>query len=45
MRLSDINGLKFPDEYVIKFFYKDCEVFVELLQKWGKVHNLSGRLS
>ena len=23
MRLSDINGLKFPDEYVIKFFFKE----------------------
>ena len=34
------NSLKFQD-----IFYKDCEVFVELLQKWGKVHNLSGRLS
>jgi 16S rRNA (guanine527-N7)-methyltransferase len=26
-------------------FYKDCNVFVSLLQQWGKVHNLSGRLS
>lgn len=26
-------------------FYKDCEVFTELLQKWGKVHNLSGSLN
>ena len=34
------NSLNFQD-----IFYKDCEVFVELLQKWGKVHNLSGRLS
>ncbi len=25
-------------------FYKDCNVFVKLLQQWGKVHNLSGRL-
>lgn len=25
-------------------FYKDIEVFVELLQKWGRVHNLSGSL-
>lgn len=23
MRLSDIDGLKFPDEYVIKFFFKE----------------------
>lgn len=26
-------------------FYKDCEVFIRLLQQWGRVHNLSGRLS
>jgi len=26
-------------------FYKDCNVFIGLLQQWGKVHNLSGRLS
>ncbi|MBL3520047.1 MULTISPECIES: 16S rRNA (guanine(527)-N(7))-methyltransferase RsmG [Arcobacteraceae] len=26
-------------------FYEDCKIFIELLQKWGKVHNLSGRLS
>ncbi|WP_418187371.1 16S rRNA (guanine(527)-N(7))-methyltransferase RsmG [Aliarcobacter lanthieri] len=26
-------------------FYADCKIFIELLQKWGKVHNLSGRLS
>lgn len=25
-------------------FYEDIEVFIELLKKWGKVHNLSGRL-
>ena len=25
-------------------FYEDCEVFIKLLQQWGKVHNLSGRL-
>lgn len=25
-------------------FYSDIEVFITLLQKWGKVHNLSGRL-
>lgn len=25
-------------------FYKDIEVFIELLQKWGRVHNLSGSL-
>ena len=26
-------------------FSKRCEVFISLLQQWGKVHNLSGRLS
>ena len=26
-------------------FYKRCDTFISLLQKWGKVHNLSGRLS
>lgn len=26
-------------------FFKRCEVFISLLQQWGKVHNLSGRLS
>lgn len=26
-------------------FNKRCEVFCKLLQQWGKVHNLSGRLS
>ena len=26
-------------------FYKDCNIFVSLLQQWGKVHNLTGRLS
>ena len=25
--------------------YKDCEVFIKLLQQWGRVHNLSGRLT
>ncbi|QKF73428.1 16S rRNA m7G527 methyltransferase [Aliarcobacter faecis] len=34
------HNLKLEDS-----FYKDIEVFVELLQKWGKIHNLSGRLS
>ncbi|OCL87067.1 Ribosomal RNA small subunit methyltransferase G [Aliarcobacter thereius] len=33
------NDLKLEDS-----FYKDIQVFIELLQKWGKVHNLSGRL-
>ncbi len=26
-------------------FTKRCEVFISLLQQWGKVHNLSGRLT
>lgn len=38
--LLELNGLKFEDK-----FYEDCKVFVELLQQWGKIHNLSGRLS
>ena len=33
------NNLKLEDS-----FYKDVEVFIELLQKWGRVHNLSGSL-
>ena len=28
-----------------KEFYKRCDTFISLLQKWGKVHNLSGRLT
>ncbi len=28
-----------------KQFYKDCEVFSSLLQKWGKIHNLTGSLN
>ena len=39
-QLLEENNLKFDDK-----FYKDCEVFIKLLQQWGKVHNLSGRLS
>ena len=34
------NNLYFDDK-----FYEDCEIFIKLLQQWGKVHNLSGRLS
>ena len=37
------NSLKefyFDDE-----FFKRCNTFVSLLQQWGKVHNLTGRLS
>jgi len=26
-------------------FYKRCDTFISLLQQWGKVHNLSGRLT
>lgn len=33
------ENLKLEDD-----FYKDIKVFIELLQKWGKVHNLSGSL-
>lgn len=28
-----------------KEFFQRCDVFISLLQKWGKVHNLSGRLT
>lgn len=35
--LKDIN--------VDKEFNQRCETFIKLLQQWGKVHNLSGRLS
>ncbi|WP_026804365.1 16S rRNA (guanine(527)-N(7))-methyltransferase RsmG [Aliarcobacter lanthieri] len=38
--LLEKNGLNLEDS-----FYEDCKIFIELLQKWGKVHNLSGRLS
>ncbi len=38
--LLESNGLSFDEK-----FYEDCQVFVELLQQWGKIHNLSGRLS
>ena len=26
-------------------FFKRCDTFISLLQQWGKVHNLSGRLT
>ena len=39
-QLIEENNLKFDDK-----FYEDCEVFIKLLQQWGKIHNLSGRLS
>lgn len=38
--ILEANNLYFDDK-----FYADCEVFVSLLQQWGKVHNLSGRLT
>jgi len=37
--LLEKNALNFEDS-----FYEDCKIFIELLQKWGKVHNLSGKL-
>jgi len=37
--LLEKNALNFEDN-----FYEDCKIFIELLQKWGKVHNLSGKL-
>ena len=39
-QLLEDNNLHFNDK-----FYEDCEVFIKLLQQWGKVHNLSGRLT
>jgi 16S rRNA (guanine527-N7)-methyltransferase len=39
-QLLEENNLHFDDK-----FYEDCEVFVKLLQQWGTVHNLSGRLT
>ncbi|MCT7561597.1 16S rRNA (guanine(527)-N(7))-methyltransferase RsmG [Aliarcobacter butzleri] len=39
-KLLEANNLKFEDK-----FYEDCEVFVKLLQQWGSIHNLSGRLT
>jgi 16S rRNA (guanine527-N7)-methyltransferase len=39
-KLLEENELHFDDK-----FYEDCDVFVKLLQQWGVVHNLSGRLT
>lgn len=38
-KLLENNNLVFDDK-----FYKDCDVFIELLKKWGKIHNLTGSL-
>lgn len=37
--LFETNSLIYEDS-----FYKDIETFVQLLKKWGRVHNLSGNL-
>ena len=39
-QLLEENNLFFENK-----FYEDCDVFVKLLQQWGMVHNLSGRLT
>lgn len=39
-QLLEENKLYFDDK-----FYEDCDVFIKLLQQWGKVHNLTGRLT
>ena len=39
-KLLEENQLYFENK-----FYEDCDVFVKLLQQWGVVHNLSGRLT
>lgn len=39
-QLLEENNLFFEDK-----FYEDCDVFIKLLQQWGMVHNLSGRLT
>ena len=39
-QLLEENNLHFDDK-----FYEDCDVFIKLLQQWGMVHNLSGRLT
>jgi len=36
----DLEKLK-----IDKDFFSRCDIFISLLQKWGKVHNLSGRLT
>ena len=37
--LLEQNDFNFDKE-----FYKDCTVFTKLLQQWGKIHNLTGKL-
>lgn len=37
--LLQSNNLNFDDK-----FYEDIQVFINLLQQWGKIHNLSGSL-
>jgi len=37
--LLETNSLIYEDS-----FYKDIETFVQLLKKWGRIHNLSGNL-
>ena len=39
-QLLEENNLSFE-----KKFYEDSDVFIKLLQQWGMVHNLSGRLT
>ena len=39
-QLLENSNLHFDDK-----FYEDCDVFIKLLQQWGKVHNLTGRLN
>jgi len=39
-QLLENHNLNFDNK-----FYEDCDVFISLLQQWGKVHNLSGRLT
>ncbi|MBP9491015.1 MAG: 16S rRNA (guanine(527)-N(7))-methyltransferase RsmG [Aliarcobacter sp.] len=39
-QLLEENNLSFENK-----FYEDCDVFIKLLQQWGMVHNLSGRLA
>lgn len=40
MALNELENITLDKE-----FEQRCEVFTKLLQQWGKVHNLSGRLT